>query len=141
MRGRRERGTWRPERVTRMMAAGVSFVNTLKRSIPKKPKMVANFSRNAGRPGGFMKISGGMQSRSRKARRESGFAGRALWMPRVTVATKWDDRNLDVQPALRHSIRTWATQKATVEPCVMVGCSARWAAKNASASSNWRGSV
>ena len=108
MRGRRERGIWRPEPVTRMMAAGVSFENTLKQSIPKKPKMVANFSRNAGRSGGFMKIGGGLQSRSRRARRESGFAGRALWMPRVTVATKWEDRYFDVQPALRHSVRTWA---------------------------------
>ena len=45
-----------------MTAAGVSFENTLKRSIAKKPKMVANFSRNAGWSGGFMKIGGGMQS-------------------------------------------------------------------------------
>ena len=124
-----------------MMAAGVSLENTLKRSIPKKPRMVANFSRNAGGSGGFMKIGGGMQSNSRRAQRESGFAGRALWMPRVTVATKWEDRYFDVQPALRHSVRTWAKYEATVEPRVMVGCSARWAAKNASASSNWRGSV
>ena len=57
-----------------------------------------------------MKIGGGVRSRSRRARRESGFAGRALWMLRVTVATKWDDRylDLDVQPALRHDMRTWA---------------------------------
>ena len=124
-----------------MIADGVSLENTLKRSIPKKPRMVANFSRKAGGSGGFMKIGGGMQSNRRRAQRESGFAGRALWMPRVTVATKWEDRYFDVQPALRHSVRTWAKYEATVEPRVMVGCSARCAAKNASASSNWRGSV
>ena len=124
-----------------MMAAGVSLEKTLKRSIPKKPKMVANFSRNAGGWGGFRKIGGGTQSKSRRAQRESGFAGRALWIPRVTIATKWEDRYFDVQPALRHSVRTWAKYAATVEPRVMVGCSARCAAKNARASSNWRGMV
>ena len=35
--------------------------------------MVANFSRNAGGSGGFMKIGGGTQSKSRRAQRESGF--------------------------------------------------------------------
>ena len=54
------------------------------------------------------KIFDGLQSRSRRARRESGFAGRALWMPRVTVATKWEERYFDVQPVLRHSVRTAA---------------------------------
>ena len=49
-----------------MMAAGVSLDNTLKRSIPKKPRMVANFRRNAGGSGGFIKIGGGMQSNKRK---------------------------------------------------------------------------
>ena len=107
LRGRRERETWRPEPAASMMTAGLSFENTLKRSIPKKPKMVANFRRNVRGLGGFLKIVGGVKSGSRRARRESGFAGRALWMLRVTAAAKWDDRYSDVQPVLRHYMRIW----------------------------------
>ena len=86
-----------------------------------------------------MKIGGGAQFRSRRARRQLGSAGKALCVPRVTVATKWDDRYSDVQPALRYSTRTWEKYDATVEPRVMEGCRAKWAAKNDSASSNLRG--
>ena len=89
-----------------MMARGLRRVMELKRSMPKKPRRVANFRRNRGAVGGWRKSGGGRQSRSREALRSSGMAGSALWMPRVTSATNLDERKDLGQPLCRQSVRT-----------------------------------
>ena len=63
----------------------------------------------------------GWQDRSRKAWRESGAAGRALWIPRVTNATNWDESLSSGHPAWRHSARTCDRYEATVVPREIVG--------------------
>ena len=91
-----------------MMARGFRRVMELKRSMPKKPRMVANFRRNRKVVVGFRKSGGGRQSRSRKALRSSGVVGTALCMPRLTSATNLEVRQDLGHPLCRQSVKVSA---------------------------------